>query len=266
MEDERADKHFLLLELSKLTEDDFYDQVGASCDSALVFVHGYNNSFQDAIFKAAQIAFDTNFPGKVIAFCWPSAASPELYDYDRDKALLSPDTLFHLLRRMKTEAKVKDLFIIAHSLGSQIVVDALDRAILSNVELSLREVIFAAPDVARDVFTERAHRIAGLNAGITLYASSADKCLIASKVKAGGMPRAGDIPAIGPLLLDGVDLIDATLLGDDIFKLNHEISNRSVLDDMGRIVLSQTRPPHVRTPTLRRMPDRTSTKYWMYPL
>ena len=29
---------------------------------------------------------------------------------------------------MKTEAKVKDLFIIAHSLGSQIVVDALDRA------------------------------------------------------------------------------------------------------------------------------------------
>ena len=124
----------------------------------------------------------------------------------------------------------------------------------------------AAPDVARDVFTERAHRIAGVNAGITLFASSADKCLIASKVKAGGVPRAGDIPVIGPLLLDGVDLIDATLLGDDIFKLNHDISNRSVLADMGRIVLSQTRPPHVRTPTLRRMPDRTSTKYWMYPL
>jgi len=140
-------------------------------------------------------------------------------------------------------------------------------ASLSGVDLHLREVVFAAPDVDRDVFLSRADFIKKGTAGITLYASSADKALEVSKAKAGGVARAGDMSEAGPFLIDGIDLIDVTVLGEDMFALNHGIfaRDRSVLDDLGRIVTSRTRPPHVRTPTLQRMPDRLSTKYWMYP-
>ena len=58
--------------------------------------------------------------------------------------------------------------------------------------------------------------------GITLYASAADKALKASHVKAEG-PRAGEVFAAGPLVLPGVDSIDATALGEDMFALNHDV-------------------------------------------
>jgi esterase/lipase superfamily enzyme len=174
-------------------------------------------------------------------------------------------SLLKLLRGIKQSAK--NVHLVAHSLGSQIVIDALQMASLAKEDLSLHEVVFAAPDVDRDVFLSCADLIQKVPAGITLYASSADKALMVSKAKAGGVPRAGDISEIGPLLIAGVDLIDVTVLGEDMFAMNHGIfaSNRSVLDDLGRLVTTRTRPPHVRTPTLQRMPDRISTSYWMYP-
>jgi esterase/lipase superfamily enzyme len=266
-EEEGADKHFMLLELSKMADDDFFSALRSPENSALVFVHGYNTSFQDAVFKAAQIAFDANFPGKVIAFSWPSGALATLYDYDRETALASPKALLKLLRRIKSDAKVEYIFLVAHSLGSQIVIDALQMASLLGADLNLREVVFAAPDVDRNVFTSRAELIKKVAGGATLYASSADKALKISKAKAGGTPRAGDMPPIGPLLIPGIDLIDVTALGEDMFALNHGVfaSDRSVLDDLGRIIMTRTRPPHVRTPTLQRMPDRTAPRYWMYP-
>lgn len=38
----------------------------------LVFVHGYNNSFEDAIKKAAQVKVDMPWKGPIVAFSWPS--------------------------------------------------------------------------------------------------------------------------------------------------------------------------------------------------
>ena len=39
-------------------------------DQALVFVHGYNVSFDDAIFRTAQIAKDIDFDGPAVTFSW----------------------------------------------------------------------------------------------------------------------------------------------------------------------------------------------------
>jgi esterase/lipase superfamily enzyme len=266
VEEESARQHFLLLDLSRMTDDEFFRDLGSSShDSVLLFVHGYNTSFKEAVFKTAQMAFDANFYGKVIAYSWPSKALVAGYDYDRESAIASARPLLMLVHQIRISKK--NLYIVAHSLGSQIVIDALQMASLSGDDLNLHEVVFAAPDVDRDVFSSRADLIKKVAGGITLYASSADKALQVSRTKAGGVARAGDMAEAAPLLIDGIDLIDVTVLGEDMFALNHGIfaSNRSVLDDLGRIVTSRTRPPHVRTPTLQRMPDRLSTKYWMYP-
>jgi esterase/lipase superfamily enzyme len=64
----------------------------------MVFVHGYNVPFADAVFKAAQIAYDANFLGTTIVFSWPSAGQPLKYDYDRESANFSSGDLFNLLK------------------------------------------------------------------------------------------------------------------------------------------------------------------------
>ena len=124
----------------------------------------------------------------------------------------------------------------------------------------------AAPDIDKDVFLKKAKQIKSVAGNITLYASSADKALLASDKKA-WVTRLGYIDANGPNLVDGVETIDVTAVGDDMFGLNHSVvsESRSVLDDLGRLIVSQIHPPGVRSPTLRFMPDKIHTKYWMYP-
>src|SRR5260370_26727034 len=49
---------------------------------ALVFLHGYNVSFEDAAIRAAQIGYDLKVPGPVAFFSWPSRGSLAAYPAD----------------------------------------------------------------------------------------------------------------------------------------------------------------------------------------
>jgi esterase/lipase superfamily enzyme len=151
-------------------------------------------------------------------------------------------------------------------MGNQIVLDALAHARDSEIRVTLNEVIMAAPDVDRDVFNSVIGRVKTVSNGLTLYASSADKALVASRMKAGGVPRAGDVPDSGPILTSGMDSIDVTALGNDLFGINHDVysSNRSLINDVGRLLLQGIRPPNVRTPELLSVPDTPPTKYWKF--
>ena len=57
-------------------------------DHALVFVHGFNTSFEHALFRTAQIAYDIKFDGAPFLYSWPSkgALSSQDYSYDRESA------------------------------------------------------------------------------------------------------------------------------------------------------------------------------------
>jgi esterase/lipase superfamily enzyme len=237
----------------------------------MVFVHGYNTSFEDAVFKAAQIAYDTNFPGLPIAFSWPSKGNTAAYDYDRESALFSRGPLLELLHLIREQAGVSKVYVIAHSMGNQIVADALAGADRPGIDFRVTELVMAAPDMDRDVFEPLLPRLRLAADGMTLYASSADKAMLASSIKAGGV-RAGDVPPEGPVVAEGLDTIDVTALGDDPLALNHGTysSDRSLLDDIGRIMrVSDSKDrlrPGERSPQLRPVPDDPPPpKYWKYP-
>ena len=69
------------------------------------------------------------------------------------------------------------------------------------------------------------------------------------------------------MIFAGIDTIDVTALGEDVFELNHSVfsSSRSAMDDLGRI-LQGIRPPGARTPQLRGLPDGSDPpRYWRYP-
>jgi esterase/lipase superfamily enzyme len=265
---ENEKKHFTLKKLEGFSKERFIDLVKEGKNKGvMVFVHGFDTGFIDAVFKTAQIAWDNNFLGVPVTFAWPSKASITHYDYDRESALFSRDAFLNVLRMIYEDAAISKIYVIAHSMGNQIVVDSLAHAHEAGIGISLSELVLASPDVDSDVFRSMVDRLRKATKGLTLYASSADKAMVASRIKAGGVPRAGDVPASGPLIAEGMDTIDVTAIGTDPFALNHSeySTNRSLIDDIGRIILTSTRPPSVRSPQLRGVPERSEHPlYWRY--
>jgi esterase/lipase superfamily enzyme len=260
-------KHFIMRDLHVISESDFIEKVKSYSDPGiLVYVHGFNTDFGGAIFNLAQIVFDSNFRGLPIAFLWPSQGGLLSYDHDREMALASRQAFRELLKMLYENASVKKIYVLAHSMGNQIVVESLYQESLGIEKISLSELVLAAPDVDLDVFSSIEAGIKKVARGITIYASASDKALRLSKLKAGGV-RLGDVPDTGPVIFAGIDTIDVTALGEDVFELNHSVfsSSRSAMDDLGRI-LQGIRPPGARTPQLRGLPDGTNPpQYWRYP-
>jgi hypothetical protein len=102
---------------------------------------------------------------------------------------------------------------------------------------------------------------------LTLYASSQDKTLLASR-KINASPRAGDVFHDGPIVLPGLDSIDVSALGAELFGLNHSVfaTDRSLIDDIGRIFGNGQRPVNDRSPQIRGVPPNSDPpRYWQYP-
>ncbi len=174
---------------------------------ALVFVHGYNMSFAKAARRTAQMAYDFGFPGAPILFSWPSDGSLLRYIADREDAEWSAPYLADLLDDLRHALGERRLHLVAHSMGNQVLIRALDElARRGGGDVPLFEnVILAAPDFDARTFAEHvAPRMTGLARRWTLYASDKDVALDASRVLSAR--RLGT-----PLtLVEGVDSIDAT--------------------------------------------------------
>jgi len=152
-------------------------------------------------------------------------------------------------------------------MGNEILVNALRQIALSKAPVAISELVMAAPDVDKNVYLSKADQIRSVTKNITLYASAADKALLASGEKTFGS-RTGYVGTNGPNIFPGIETIDVTAVGDDMFGLNHSTfsTSRAVLDDVGRLLRSLAHlSPDMRTPTLRLMPDKAHVQYWLYP-
>lgn len=68
-EEEKESKHFILSEVTVLTREEFAAVIRENTtSSALVFVHGFNSTFEDAVFRLGQIAWDLQYRGVPVAF------------------------------------------------------------------------------------------------------------------------------------------------------------------------------------------------------
>ena len=78
-------KDDFLVESSRIVSSDqvFKD---ATAQDLLLYVHGFNTEFDFAVLRAAQLHYDLQFPGAVMAMSWPSAGSMTAYTQDRQHA------------------------------------------------------------------------------------------------------------------------------------------------------------------------------------
>lgn len=259
--------HFRIKAMTPLDHDGFVSEIKGGAGSVLLFIHGYNVTFADAVFRAAQIAFDANFAGTVVSFSWPSAGELVAYDRDRESAEFAVPHLAAMFELLSKDVGKKNVYIVAHSMGNQVLVNALVQSALSKANLTVTELVMAAPDVDTSVFASKAEEIRSVASNITVYASAADKALLASGKKSFGT-RLGFVGASGPNIFPGLEVIDVTAVGDDMFGLDHGTfaSSRVVLDDLAHLIRSVTHlKPDMRTPELREMPDQAHVTYWLYP-
>jgi esterase/lipase superfamily enzyme len=176
----------------------------------LVFVHGYNMSFDETAMRTAQLAYDLDFPGMPFFFSWPSAGQVTGYLHDTESAQLSEDAFDQVLDDL-SRLPAGEVYIIAHSMGSRIVSQALrSRVDRGKSTASLKELLLAAPDINADLFrTSIAPRLkAMLGTQTTVYASSSDLALMASKA-VHGYRRVGET-AGGVFVYPGFDTVDAS--------------------------------------------------------
>ena len=275
-ESEDPKKHFTIKELTALSRDEMLALVRARLassknfkDQALVMIHGYNNGFDDALFRTAQISYDLKFDGAPFLYSWPSGSGIISYPYDRESAIQAEQYLSQFLLLVLNETGAKAVNIIAHSMGNQPLLNVLRELKRSNPAdvARINQIILAAPDVDRDAFEYIAGQLQGVSRGITMYVSSNDAALGISRRFAGGVPRAGDVPAdIGPSVVAGIDTIDVSALSTDYLAINHSnyAEKSALIQDIELVFRTGERPPENRLPILKRMPS-PKGDFWRYP-
>ena len=170
----------------------------------LVFVHGFNNRFDDAVYRFAQIVHDAKTPAVPILFTWPSLGELRLraYTYDRESTNFSRDALEELLDMLARQPRVTEVNVLAHSMGNWITLEALrgrsiraTRSAYNSKSDKLKNVFMVAPDVDVDVFRVELQRMGSFRPHIFLFVSRDDEALRLSQFIWGGAPRLGDVNA-----------------------------------------------------------------------
>ena len=262
-EDVDPKKHFIIKSVEPLARSAWTKM--AEGNEAIVFVHGYNTTFDQAVLRTAQLIWDLQYRGTAVLFSWPSRGDTLSYEYDRNSALVARTHFIELLKILEQEAGIKQVHVIAHSMGNLVVLDALANHIRTGDPLKIAQLIMAAPDVDRDQYLQVTKSVSGIVNGMTLYASAADKAMLASRTFAQG-PRAGDVLGGVPTIVEGVDAIDVTAVGDELFGLDHDTfaAKRSLINDIG-LVLQGKRPPNSRLAEIRSMPEGAPKPlFWRY--
>ncbi|MDQ0467309.1 alpha/beta hydrolase [Labrys wisconsinensis] len=162
----------------------------------VVFVHGYNTNYQEAVFRVAQLTKDGGFPGTMVAFAWPSRGTLTGYVADRESTTYSRDYLEQFLDDVARAPGVKRIHILAHSMGNWLAVETLRQAKLrasSPFLAKLGDVFLMSPDIDVDVFRTQLDVIGKLNEPITVIVSRDDRALAASQRLAGDVPRVGNV-------------------------------------------------------------------------
>jgi esterase/lipase superfamily enzyme len=233
-------KHVALLTTAVMSRQELFtslaERLQPDSANAMIFVHGYNVSFDNAVRRTAQLAYDLQYEGPAIAYSWPSQG--ELLDYavDGNNAEWAQPHFEAFVRALAERFEPKRTNVIAHSMGNRLVTRSL--ANLAQTGLGpIGTVVLAAPDIDRDVFLQLALALKAGARNVVLYASSHDRALQVSK-RIHGYPRAGDCGR-DIVVFDGIQTIDVSLLSADFTGHGYFGNNISVMADLYYLLKGQ---------------------------
>lgn len=236
------DSKFLLQDRKDWERVDFFRGVSIlEAKELLVFVHGFNVNFDEAMVRGAQIRYDLKFQGPILVFSWPAGASESsifgkmllnnVYDANLEEAKQNQKLFLQFLEDLiQTE---KRIHLLVHSMGHQVVLPALVEFQNKNPGKKLGELVLNAPDFDKKEFQSIATSLARSARRVTLYCSPGDNALLASE-KVNGAPRAGmcfRFPNIDVINVNEVDAPGVAGLGHGYY------AGRPILTDLYQVLL-----------------------------
>ena len=213
----------------------------------IVFVHGFNVKFEEAILRSAQIKYDLKFSGDVVLYTWPAGAEEGLLN----KFLINDTYNLNFQNAKNSRAYFKTFFLnileskkkvhlIVHSMGHQVVIPVINEIYREKNNKFIEELVLNAPDYDSREFMQIVNNLKSSSRRITVYCSPGDNALVASS-KVNSNKRVGSCEKINGIDMINVNPVDAPFLG--IGGLGHGYySSRPVLTDLFQVILGIDAP------------------------
>lgn len=234
-----SSRHFIVLNQSLLGKEAFFATLADATrkKDILLYVHGFNTSFEHALQSMAQISSDLDFNGCSVVYSWPSTNKISGYLADEGNALWSQHNLKKFLNDVATKSNAENIYLLAHSLGNRELTGAFIELIKENPSLKNRfkALIMAAADVDTMIFLrDIAPALISTESMITLYVSRNDKALMLSD-KLHEHSRVGESGYL-PVIVPGIETVDATDVDDSYLGHSYYSTSRAVLSDIYYII------------------------------
>jgi esterase/lipase superfamily enzyme len=239
-------KYYKIVNSKEIDEKHLIDFITRSKRTPLIFIHGFNVKYQDAILRASQITYDLKYQGPVILFTWPSGAGDgflddklltKTYELNKKSAVDSINHIKNLISNLyEHEIPIN---IIVHSMGHQVLLPALRELGVSMskypnlVEKKLiNELILNAPDYEILEFKKQLQEIKATSKRITLYCSENDKAMVVST----SINKNSRLGACANL--EGIDSINVGLVDNQTFGVGHSYyASRDIITDVFQVLL-----------------------------
>lgn len=244
-------KHIKVRDVIQLPRDSFAERLTRAVEDSrgnklMIFVHGYNETFSGASRLLAQFANDLKFSGPVVLFSWPSQGSLTGYTVDATNAEWAQAHFVELMTALLENVPVQNIYLIGHSMGNRIIGRGMAALASERPQSDLqrfREIIMIAPDIDAGVFRlDLAPRLARTGIHITLYASSNDRAMRASKAFH-GYSRTGE-SGDGLVVVDGVETIDASDVSGGFIGHSYFAEDRRIMEDIFGMLQTGQRADH----------------------
>lgn len=273
-----------LLQDAPLDENDFFKKLRIAVNTSeskllILWVHGYANSFEGTASVLARGAYDLNTEATYVFFSWPSKNKWFSYQADEVAEEDSAPLFASFLKQLKEEIPEAKIVIIAHSLGTRLLCDALDILYTyknwNDSDKEIQNIILIAPDVDEDDFNQLFKRqILAITKRLTVYVASDDGALLISHFKYGknplGLPaqfssdtQLDETQALLALMAPelNLDIVDATYIIKPSFFSHSYYRSRAIISDIYWL-LNKHEPTERQ---LYRSKLRKNLNYWVIP-
>ncbi|MEP5729512.1 MAG: alpha/beta hydrolase [Sulfitobacter sp.] len=240
----------------------------ANKSEVVIFVHGFNNSFEDSVFSLADIWHFSGRTGVPIAYTWPSGAGG-LFGYftDRESGEFTVFHLKELLLHLSQIPELRKIHIVAHSRGTDVTTTALRELIIATraqgknpkIELKIANLIMAAPDLDFSVVRQRliAEGFGASIGQITVYMNRGDTALgVAQRLMTGqrlGRLTVNDLQPAEREIFSEVKTVNFVNVEGTKGLSGHAYyrTNRNVLSDIATVIRESARPGSAARPLVR---------------
>lgn len=183
-----------LNKVETVDQDDFVARLRARMQklphrAVLVVIHRFLEAYTSALVKTAFVGHVLDIKSPVMLFDWPGNQGSSLAGYRRARQVAdaSGKELARTLELLINEVQPDKLWIIANSMGGQVVVDAFSllyqQPELADAQTEIEDVVLTAPDVDHEEFDQQfKSEITALAKNLTVYVSSNDRALLVSRL------------------------------------------------------------------------------------